>query len=148
MLFRLTLTLPISALWALPTIGWLLFWSAYVRRKPFLWAVMVPLIVLMLNWWLGKLGAPHIPDDIHLAQILGRLLFSIFPGGWIKAEGAGVIGPHIGPSLDPNNIVSAFNPSNVYGLLAEPNLWIGVVAGLALLAGAIYFRQRRIETAT
>ena len=60
MLWRLVLTLPISALWAVPTIGWLLFWSAYVRSKPFLWAVMVPLIVLMLNWWLGKLGAPHI----------------------------------------------------------------------------------------
>jgi ABC-2 type transport system permease protein len=148
MLFRLLLTLPISALWALPAIGWLLFWSAYVRSKPFLWAVMVPLIVLMLNWWLGKLGAPHIPDDMHLAQILGRLLFSIMPGSWIKAEGAGVIGPHISPSLDPNHIVSAFNPSNVYSLLAEPNLWIGVVAGLALLAAAIYYRQRRIETAT
>jgi ABC-2 type transport system permease protein len=148
MLWRLVLTLPISALWALPAIGWLLFWSAYVRSKPFLWAVMIPLIVLILNLWLGKLGAPHIPDDTHLAAILGRLLFSIFPGSWIKAEGAGVIGRHISPSLDPNHVVSAFNPSNVYGLLAEPNLWIGVAAGLALLAGAIYFRQRRIETAT
>ena len=108
---------------------------------------MVPLVVLMLNWWLGKLGAPHIPDDAHLAAILGRLLFSIFPGSSIKAEAAGVLGPHIGQSLDPDHIVSAFNPSNVYSLLAEPNLWMGVVAGLALLAAAIYYRQCRIETA-
>jgi len=119
-----------------------------VRSKPFLWAVMIPLIVLMLNGLFGMLGAPHIPDDAHLAAILGRLLFSIFPASWIKAEGAGVVGSHISQSLDSDNIVSAFNPSNVYGLLAEPNLWIGVVAGLALLAGAIYYRQRRIETAT
>jgi len=104
--------------------------------------------VLMLNWWLGKLGAQHVPDDVHLAQMLGRLLFSIFPGSWIKAEGAGVLAPHISQSLDPDHIVSAFNPANVYGLLAEPNLWIGVVAGLALLAAAIYYRQRRIETAS
>jgi len=148
MIWRLVLTLPVSALWALPAIGWLLFWSAYVRSKPFLWAVMIPLIVLMLNGLFGMLGAPHIPDDAHLAAILGRLLFSIFPASWIKAEGAGVVGSHISQSLDSDNIVSAFNPSNVYGLLAEPNLWIGVVAGLALLAGAIYYRQRRIETAT
>ncbi|HEX5123183.1 MAG TPA: hypothetical protein VFV97_08035 [Rhodanobacteraceae bacterium] len=148
MLWRLVLTLPVSALWALPSIGWLLFWSAYVRSKPFLWAVMIPLVVLMLNGLFGMLGAPHIPDNVHLAAILGRLLFSIFPGSWIKAEGTGVIQAHISQSLDPNNIVAAFDPSNVYGLFAEPNLWIGVVAGLALLAGAIYYRQRRIETAS
>ena len=148
MLWRLVLTLPVSALWALPAIGWLLFWSAYVRSKPFLWAVMIPLIVLILNLWLGKLGAPHIPDDAHLAAILGRLLFSIFPLSWIKADGATVLGSHVSQSLDPEHVVSSFDPSNVYGLLAEPNLWIGIVAGVALLAAAIYFRQRRIETAT
>jgi ABC-2 type transport system permease protein len=148
MLWRLVLSVPISALWALPAIGWLLFWSAYVRSKPFLWAVMIPLVALMLNWWLGKLGAPHIPDDLHLATILGRLLFSILPGSWMKAEGSSVFASHISHSLNPDHVVSSFDPANVYGLLAEPNVWIGAVAGLALLAGAIYYRQRRIETAT
>jgi len=148
MLWRLVLTLPVSALWALPAIGWLLFWSAYVRSKPFLWAVLIPLGVLMLNWWLGKLGAPHVPDDLHLAGIMGRLLFSIMPGSWLKAEGSTVLGSHISQSLNPDHVVSTFDPSKVYGLLAEPNLWIGAVAGLALLAGAIYYRQRRIETAS
>jgi ABC-2 type transport system permease protein len=147
MLWRLLLTLPISALWALPAIGWLLFWSAYVRSKPFLWAVMVPLIVLMLNWWLGKLGAPHIPDDMHLAGILARLLFSIMPGSW-KTELPGGLASRIGHSFDPDRIVSTFDPSNVYGVLAAPNVWIGAIVGLALLAAAIYYRQRRIETAT
>jgi ABC-2 type transport system permease protein len=102
----------------------------------------------MLNWWLGKLGAPHIPDDAHLATILGRLLFSIAPVSWMKAEGSGVLGNHISQSLNPDHIVSSFDPSNVYGIFAEPNIWIGAVAGLALLAGAIYYRQRRIETAS
>ena len=148
MLWRLVLTIPVSALWALPAIGWLLFWSAYVRSKPFLWAVMVPLIVLILNAWLGKLGAPHIPDNMNLASILGRLLFSIFPGSWLKAAGSGVLSTHMGSDLDTDHVVSSFDPSNVYGVLAGANLWIGVVAGLALLAGAVYFRQRRIETAS
>jgi ABC-2 type transport system permease protein len=119
-----------------------------VRSKPFLWAVMIPLIVLILNLWLGKLGAPHIPDDVHLAAILGRLLFSIFPASWLKAEGSSVLSTHIGRTLDPDHVVSSFDPANVYGLLASANLWIGVVAGVALLAAAIYFRQRRIETAS
>jgi ABC-2 type transport system permease protein len=89
-----------------------------------------------------------VPDDLHLAGIMGRLLFSILPGSWMKAEGSTVLGSHISQSLNPEHVVSTFDPSKVYGLLAEPNLWIGAVAGLALLAGAIYYRQRRIETAS
>jgi len=147
MLVRLLLTVPVSALWALPAIGWLLFWSAYVRSKPFLWAVMIPCVALIVNWWLGKLGAPHFSGDLNLATILGRLLFSIMPGSWIGSSGGGVLGNHVKLGLENDHVVSSFDPSRVYGLLAEPNIWIGVVAGLALLAGAIYFRQRRIETA-
>ena len=148
MLWRLVLSVPVSALWALPAIGWLLFWSAFVRSKPFLWAVMLPIGVLMLNWWFGKLGAPHIPNDLHLAGVLGRLLFSIMPGSWLNASGTGVLASRISHSLNPDNVVSSFDPSNVYGVLAGANLWLGVLAGVALLAGAIYYRQRRIETAS
>ena len=148
MLWRLLLTVPVSALWALPAIGWLLFWSAYVRSKPFLWAVLIPFIVLIANWWLGKLGAPHFTGDLNLAAILARLLFSIMPGSWIGSSGGGVLGNHGRLGLDNDHVVSSLDPSRVYGLLAEPNLWIGVVAGVALIAGAIWFRQRRIETAT
>ena len=148
MFWRLVLTVPVSALWALPAIGWLLFWSAYVRSKPFLWAVLIPFLVLIANWWLGKLGAPHISGDLNLAAMLGRLLFSIMPGSWMKAEGAGVIGSHIRAAVDPDHVVGAFDPSNVYGLLAEPNLWVGAAAGIALLAAATWYRQRRIETAS
>jgi hypothetical protein len=32
--------------------------------------------------------------------------------------------------------------------MATPNLWIGVVAGAALIVAAIWYRQRRIETAS
>jgi ABC-2 type transport system permease protein len=148
MLVRLILTVPVSALWALPAIGWLLFWSAYVRSKPFLWAVMIPCVALIVNWWLGKLGAPHFSGDLSLAAILARLLFSIMPGSWIGANGGGVLGNHIRLGIENDHVVSSFDPSRVYSLLAEPNIWIGAVAGLALLAGAVYFRQRRIETAS
>jgi len=148
MFWRLVLAVPVNALWALPAIGWLLFWSAWVRSKPFLWAVLIPLITLVLNWWLGKLGAPHISGDLNLAAILGRLLFSIMPGSWLSADGAGVLGNHVRFNMEDNHVLTSLDPSRVYSLLAEPNLWVGVVAGVALLAGAIWFRQRRIETAS
>ncbi|HEV7489454.1 MAG TPA: hypothetical protein VGO25_01520 [Rhodanobacteraceae bacterium] len=147
MFWRIALTLPISALWALPTIGWLLFWSAYVRSKPFLWAVLIPFFALIANWWLGKLGAPHFTGDLNLAAILGRLLFSIMPLSWLG--GSNAFATRIKLNVQNNdNIVGSFDPSQLYGVLAEPNVWIGVIAGLALLAAAIWYRQRRIETAS
>jgi ABC-2 type transport system permease protein len=149
MFWRMVLAMPVNALWALPAVGWLLFWSAWVRSKPFLWAVLIPLIALVVNWWLGKLGAPHISGDLNLAAILGRLLFSIMPGSWLCADGSGVLGNHVRFNMkDNDHVLTSLDPSQVYGLLAEPNLWVGVVAGLALLAGAVWFRQRRIETAS
>jgi len=70
------------------------------------------------------------------------------PGSWIGSGGASILSRHTGFDLDDNHVLSSFDPSNVYSVLAEPNLWIGVVAGLALIAAAIWFRQRRIETAS
>ena len=148
MLWRLVLSIPINAMWALPAVGWLLFWSAYVRSKPFLWAVLIPLFALIANWWLGKLGAPHFTGDLNLAAILGRLLFSVAPFSWLGSSGSGVLGNHVKMGVDDNHVVSSFDPSHVYSLLAEPNIWLGAVAGVALLVAAIWFRQRRIETAS
>ena len=146
MAWRLLLTIPVDALWALPAVGWLLFWSAYARSKPFLWAVLVPVIALFANWWVGVLGGPRIGGDLHLASILGRLLFSVMPGSWLSTPGAVFGVHHASLGLDDEHVVGSLDPANVYAVLATANLWIGVVAGLLLLAGAIWCRRRRIET--
>ncbi|GAA0705292.1 hypothetical protein [Dokdonella soli] len=145
MFWRLLLTIPVDALWALPTIGWLMFWSAYVRSKPFLWAVMLPFAALFANWWFGVLGGPHISSDLRLAEILARLLLSVMPGSWMNGK-FGVGSPKGWVNPDSEQVVGSFDPSHVYSVLATPDLWIGVVAGLALLGGAIWLRGRRIET--
>jgi ABC-2 type transport system permease protein len=143
MFWRMLLTVPVDALWAIPTVGWLLFWSAFVRSKPFLWAVMLPFLALFANWWLGVLGAPNFSSDLHLASVLARLLFSVMPGSWLSGKfGAGIA------IVDPDHqqVISSLDPSHVYAVLATWNAWVGVLAGLALLAGAIWYRRRRIET--
>ncbi|HEY0230476.1 MAG TPA: hypothetical protein VGC55_04410, partial [Dokdonella sp.] len=146
MLLRLIAILPVSALWALPTIGWLLFWSAYVRSKPFLWAVLLPVVALIANAWLGALGGPHFGGNFTLAGILGRLLFSVMPGSWAGASGISIGNEHVTFNMNDDHIVSSLDPSHIYGLLATPNLWIGVIGGLVLLVGAVQLRQRRVET--
>jgi ABC-2 type transport system permease protein len=147
MFVRLLAILPVGALWALPTVGWLLFWSAWARSKPFLWAVLLPCLALFANWWIGLLGGPHVSGDLRLAAILGRLLFSVMPGSWMSSSAVSVGGVHLSFDVDDDHVLGSFDPAHIYGLLATPNLWIGVVAGLALLAAATWIRGRRIETA-
>ncbi len=141
---RLVGLLPVAALWALPTVGWLLFWSAFARSKPFLWAVLVPVIALFANWWVGILGGPHFSGDLDLASMLGRLLFSIMPGSWMGGTFRGA-----GRSLrGGDDVLANLDPAHLYGVLGTANLWIGVAAGLALLGAAVWLRGRRIETST
>ena len=145
MFLRLAAMLPVSVLWALPTVGWLMFWSAFARSKPFLWAVLLPVLALFANWWIGVLGGPHISGDFNLASMLGRLLFSIVPGSSISST-FGNGGARGWLHADGDHIMGNLDPSHVYGVLTTANLWIGVVVGLALLAGAVWLRGRRIET--
>ena len=144
-LFRMALTIPVDALWALPAIGWLLFWSAWARAKPFLWAVMLPILAVFANWWVGMLGGPHFTGTMDFARILGRLLLSVLPGSWMISDAGGNLQnwmPH--PGVDTHN--GLLNPDRLLAVLTSANLWIGVAAGLALIAAAIWLRGRRIET--
>jgi ABC-2 type transport system permease protein len=143
MFWRLLLTIPVDALWALPTIGWLLFWSAFARSKPFLWAVLLPVFAVMINGWFGALNLPSLEMLPTAKQVVGRLLLSVMPGSWL---GDGKL--LVMRSLNDDSVMQSFDPARVYSLLGTAELWIGVVAGVALLCAAVWMRRRRIEVNT
>ncbi len=145
--WRMLLTIPVDALWALPTVGWLMFWSAFARSKPFLWAVLVPLFVLIANSWLGMLGAPSMSRSFLVEDVLMRLLFGIFPGAWLSGDGLD-LGRHFRGIGDGAEVLGVFDPARVYALLGTAKLWIGVVVGAGLIAVSIWLRRTRIETST
>jgi ABC-2 type transport system permease protein len=146
LLGRFLLTLPVDALVALPTIGWLLFWSAYARSKPFLWAVLVPLFAYIANSWIGLMGLPHIGKEFLYKEVIARLLFGIFPGWWLDdGDSKFRISRDV---FRGNDMLEVFSPSHVYGLLATPGVWTGAAVGAALIAPAIWLRRRRIETSS
>ena len=146
LLWRMILTIPVDALVALPTAGWLLFWSAYARSKPFLWAVLVPLFAFIANSWIGLMGLPSFSRSFLLQEVIARLLFGVFPGWWLDEGNPGFGG--IKASLQDKNVLTALDPSNVYGMLATPGVWIGAAVGIALIAASIWLRRTRIETAS
>lgn len=144
---RLLLIVPVNALWALPTIGWLLLWSAFARSKPFLWAVLLPVLALVMNGWFGSLVLPHVGTGPMLRDVVGRLLLSVAPGSWLGSAAATVGAAKVRFNVDDKHVLNSFDPGNIYGVLATPGLWIGVVAGLLMVALAVWLRGRRIETA-
>jgi len=137
---------PVNALWALPTIGWLLLCSAWARSKPFMWAVMLPIGVMIAVGWLKLLGMPLLANLEMLRDSLARMLLSVWPGSWVMTLAR--ISDESRFRFDENNILQSLAPSQTWSVLATPGLWIGVIGGVVLIGGAIWLRGRRVEVNT
>lgn len=135
---KLLTMLPLNIVWALPCYGWLLLCSSFARSKPFLWAIVPPVLFGWLLSLFDIIGG-SIPHTFYWKQVAGRILLGIVPGGW-NWQGAWRIGGDSG---------IAFTDWSVFGhTLTSANLWVGAAAGLGMLAGAVYFRRFRTETSS
>ena len=137
--FHLIAVLPVQALWALPTVGWLLLCSAWARSKPFLWAVLVPVAAGITVSWYGLLQSFSIPDSWFWKNVVARMLLSIVPGSWMDTS-------RIDDNFNgPEDFLRLLDLSNTYATLATPQLWIGAIAGIGMIVAAIYLRRRGNE---
>ena len=137
--------LPVYVLWALPTVAYLLLMSAVVRNKVFLWAVGVPLLALALLRWLSFMTMSLMGVGIDVKwigdNIVMRGLASIVPGFWLPFSDTPV-----GTLLNADHRVDAGNVFVQSWLtLLQPTVWIGVLAALLMLAGAVRLRRWRDE---
>ena len=137
---HLAASLPVHALWALPTFGWLMLVSSFARSKPFLWAVLPPLAVGLLLGWFEALRQFKIPEIWYWKHVFARMLTSIFPHSWGDDGTSAEFGLEINGKASMEAIYSWNTLGNV---LANPELWAGAVAGIAMIATAIYFRRKR-----
>jgi len=132
--------IPLYAVCALPTIGWLMLCSAWARSKPFLWALIIPLATTFAVWWLHLLGMPGLNAQWFFSHVASRVLFEVIPGNWlsfINPMYAGSQGEEVFEHLDLLRNYSA---------LASGELWLGVIAGAAMLAVAAWLRRWRDDT--
>jgi ABC-2 type transport system permease protein len=143
--WQLLVMIPFNALWALPAYGWLLLCSAFARSKPFLWAVVPPVLLgwILFLQSLGSLSASN--HDFRLwywHDIVGRILLGVVPGSWAWQSASGI-------DFDlTNGAVTLFHASDLARLLDSAGLWIGVAAGIVMLIAAVWLRGRRMETAS
>lgn len=135
---------PVYAAWSLPTVGWLMLCSAFARSKPFLWAVLVPILSATLLSWMGALPGISMPHGT-IWYVLGyRGLLSIAPGTWyIDSTLIGRLAASAQHIENPSDLMRVIDLSRGWHIFAGPDVWIGMAAGAAMIAAAIWLRRKR-----
>jgi ABC-2 type transport system permease protein len=109
------------SIWYAPVWGWLLMISAFARRAPFLWAILPPIGVFVVEAIAFGTG--------HFAHLVGRRL-----GGGLDTAFSNP-GPHAQmvdlAQIDPGQFFSSLDT------------WGGVAVGLAFLAATVWLRRTR-----
>jgi len=122
-LFQMSLVLlyhlvTVHVLWHAPIYAWLLLVSGWARRAVFLWAVLPPLAIGIVE--------KIVFNTSHFAAMLGSRL-------------AGPEAPHFtGPGSVPAHPLMTFDPGT---FLSAPGLWIGLAFAAVFLAAAIRLRR-------
>jgi ABC-2 type transport system permease protein len=107
-------------LWSAPLWGWLLLVSAWARRAPFLWAILPPLAVGVVE----KIAF----NTSHFLSFLGHHLMG---------------GPAATASGDKPMTMASITPGTPAQFLASPGFWLGLALTAAFLAAAIRLRRYR-----
>ncbi len=117
--------LLINAAWQAPVYAWFLLVSAWARRMPILWALgpfLAPALIEAMAFRTSHVG------HFIVVRLLGGLAQAFSVGG--KAEQA----VDNVRQLDPGHI------------LAEPDIWLGLLFAAGFLAAAAWLRRRREPT--
>lgn len=132
---------PLYALWALPAVGWLMLCSAAAPSKPFLWAVMIPVIgCALISFSSAVLGLRFDLGPLWYT-VAYRGLLSVFPGSWAPKLESTAADRMNGPE-DIGQLVQA---GESWAVAGTADLWIGAVIGAAMIFAAIRLRRWRDE---
>jgi ABC-2 type transport system permease protein len=140
---KIALLIPLNAIWALPTIGWLMLCSAFAKRVPFLWATLLPVAIGTCVSIFDAVTHLRLPNDWFWENIVSRILFSILPGSWMDFD---QLERNMQGSDGPEVLLNAINLDMILAPLSGANLWIGAAAGIGMIAIAVWLRRWRDDS--
>ena len=127
----LLLEVILGVLWYSPIAGALLLFSAWIRRNPILWASLVPVVAPVVER--VALGTHYIWNfEVYRTN-----------GIWHKLT----LGPDVFGSfhhLPPVGVV--LDTFNIRGAFTDIDLWLGVIAAIAMAYAAARVRRYRDDT--
>ncbi len=117
----------VCALWYAPIVAYLLLASSWAPKSPFLWAVLPPAALAMLEKI--AFGSEHVTAFLG-DRAIAPLKAMFDSEEKIKAS-----------ELGPTDLVA-----NITELLLSPGMILGLLAAAALLVAAIWVRRYRDES--
>lgn len=132
--------IPLYMLWALPAVGWLMLCSAAARSKPFLWAVILPVLGCALASFINAILDFGFDVGPLWYAAAYRPLLSVFPATWLPR-----VDFDAGNVQTPDEIANLVGALQHWSLAGSADLWIGAVVGIAMIVAAIRLRRWRDE---
>ena len=133
-------SLPVYAVWALPTVGWLLLCSAWAKSKPFLWAIVIPVLSGVLVSWFDVMQMFSLNSGWYWSHVVARLLGSALPGADILFRGDQDMFERMN---GPEDLAELFTTGYAWAGLVSADVWIWAAAGVAMIVAAIRLRRWR-----
>jgi ABC-2 type transport system permease protein len=130
----------IQSLWALPIYGWLLFSSAYSKRRPFLLAIFAPLAAAFTWYWY----VAFTNFDVVQAGLFKTILFLFAKATSPFTSGLGFTIEQV--DFNPTEQTGAEVIKSMMNGLDNPSLYYGLVFAAVMVAIAIYVRRFRNAT--
>ena len=133
--------IPVYAVWALPTVGWLMLCSAWSKSKPFLWAILIPVFSGIVVGWFGLMNVFNLDTGWFWRNIVARSLLSVVPGSWYANPAMhGAMSTKVD---SPADFVNAIQIGKSWAIFGTVELWVGALVGAAMIFAAIRLRRWR-----
>lgn len=137
--------LPVYVIWALPTVGWLLLCSAWAKSKPFLWALVIPVLSGVLVSWFDLMHLFSLETRWYWSHVVARLLGGTWPGSYLLYNNNNFDQYQFHDLNQPENLDRIFSVGTAWAGLANIEVWIGAAIGIAMIVVAIRLRRWRDE---
>jgi len=125
-----------AMLWYAPMVAYLMLASAWAPRAVFLWAVLPPVAICIVERLVTR---SEFFENLFFSRLLG--IYSLLESGAESDE-------KVDSLADFASRLGQFDfQARVIEFYSSPELWIGLVAAGLLLAAAVWVRRYRDETA-
>jgi ABC-2 type transport system permease protein len=125
------------AIWHAPIYGWLMLVSAWAQRAPFLWAVVPPALVALVEKL--AIGTSYFWSMLKF-RLNGGFGQAFTVPEWAHAAPRAGGGGH----MTPEQFAEVLNPiPDPVKFLSSPWVWVGMAVAVAFFALAAWVRRRR-----
>ncbi|RKX65118.1 MAG: hypothetical protein DRP42_05310 [Tenericutes bacterium] len=130
-----------ASIWFLPMYGWLLLVSSFAPRIPLLFAVLPPVVLAILQIWIGFLKTFTLNNSLF--GLLGEWVANspaILSMGFHDGQGSLSLGIPLTEDFD-----HAVTLTNIFDRLFSVQMLTGLVIAAVFLAGALWLRHRATD---